>query len=434
MTSRPRSERAGGGHALGTEVGCCSARSCRRTGAGTLEGGGPGPRPSLRALGRRPGRGPQCWDQSQTGQEVAAPVAQGSRGWKAPQTLPSSDPAPVVGRAAVDSGQAGCGQHPRDARLSRCNRGPACLARPARHRFLDTPLPRKAASPHPPGPRPPPPRQGAQPSLPPARSSRPRGPLQDEAGVGTLFFLSFSFLQEKELKTHACSLRLPLGSTQAWALQLRLRLDAAHQPHSLHPAERLGRPGWPSASLCPVPCLGVRDLPHGPWPQAAAHLLGGWEGTCWGAQDAGGSHTSSSPQTSRLMRQAFDFPGALVVRGGTTWDSEEDRVEDSGEGREPGAPPSPPGPLPSSASPVPPTYPSVLGQGQSRLDLGPYSRVPGQLLSKEAGVGDERGHPQLSLSFPQHFGAGCAPGPLPGPPSPLPSSTLAHTAQPLLTF
>ncbi|KAB0390439.1 hypothetical protein E2I00_013431, partial [Balaenoptera physalus] len=55
-----------------TEEGCCSARSRHRTGTDTLTGGGQGPRPGLRALGRRPGRGPQCWDQSQTGQEAAA--------------------------------------------------------------------------------------------------------------------------------------------------------------------------------------------------------------------------------------------------------------------------------------------------------------------------------------------------------------------------
>ena len=55
-----------------TDEGRCSARSCRRTGTDTLVGSGRGPRPGLRALGRRPGRGPQCWDQSQTGQETAA--------------------------------------------------------------------------------------------------------------------------------------------------------------------------------------------------------------------------------------------------------------------------------------------------------------------------------------------------------------------------
>lgn len=69
------------------------------------------PRP--RALGGRPDRGPQSWDQSQSeGQEVAAaPVAQGSRRPEAPRTLPSSDPAPAGGRAAAaDHGQAGCGR------------------------------------------------------------------------------------------------------------------------------------------------------------------------------------------------------------------------------------------------------------------------------------------------------------------------------------
>lgn len=94
----------------------------------------PGPRPGLRALGRQPGRGSQCWDQSQTGQEVMeAPVAQSSRGQKVPQTLPFSDPAPAVRQAAADNGQAGCSQHPRgglpESQQHRTNLlGPASLA------------------------------------------------------------------------------------------------------------------------------------------------------------------------------------------------------------------------------------------------------------------------------------------------------------------
>lgn len=146
MTCRLRSERAGGGHTLGTEEGRCSARFCRRTGTDMLAGGGPGPRPGSghsAARQRSAVLGPEP-----DGQEAVAPVAQGSRGQKVPQTLPSSDPAPAVRRAAMDNGQAGCGQHPQDARPSHRNRGPACLARPAWHRFLDTPIPREAASPH----------------------------------------------------------------------------------------------------------------------------------------------------------------------------------------------------------------------------------------------------------------------------------------------
>ena len=125
--------------------------------------------------------------------------AQGCRGPKVPQTLPSSGPAPAGGQAAVDNGQAGCGQHPWDAHLSCCSRGPACLAWPAWHRFLDPPpTPREAASPpHPPraqGPLPRP-RQRAQPSHLRRPRGRTRSPLREEAGVGNLFFLSFSFLQ-----------------------------------------------------------------------------------------------------------------------------------------------------------------------------------------------------------------------------------------------
>ena len=93
--------------------GRCSACSCRRTGTDTLVGSGRGPRPGLRALGRRPGRGPQCWDQSQTGQETAAPVGTGLRRPKVPQTLPSSGPALAGGQTAANNGQTGRGQRPR---------------------------------------------------------------------------------------------------------------------------------------------------------------------------------------------------------------------------------------------------------------------------------------------------------------------------------
>lgn len=147
-TSRLRSERVGGGHARGHGGGLLPCPLLLQDGHRHALGRRPGPRPGLRALGRQPGRGSQCWDQSQTGQEVMeAPVAQGSRGQKVPQTLPCSDPAPAVRQAAADNGRAGCGQHPWEACLSRSNTGPVCLARPAWHRFLDTPTPWEAASP-----------------------------------------------------------------------------------------------------------------------------------------------------------------------------------------------------------------------------------------------------------------------------------------------
>lgn len=187
----------GGGHALGHSGGMLPCPLLLQDGHRHALGRRPGPRPSLRALRRQPGRGSQCWDQSQTGQEVMeAPVAQGSRGQKVPQTLPSSDPAPAVRQVAADNGQAGCGQHPQEARLSRSKTGHACLAWPAWHRFLDTPTPWEAASPPSPsrawGPLP---RPRHSPLTCVAPRGRTRSPRRDEAAVGNLFFLSFSFLQ-----------------------------------------------------------------------------------------------------------------------------------------------------------------------------------------------------------------------------------------------
>lgn len=182
-----------------TDEGRCSARSCRRTGTDTLVGSGRGPRPGLRALGRQPGRGPQCWDQSQTGQETAAPVGTGLRRPKVPQTLPSSGPALAGGQTAEDNGQAGRGQLPRGCPPELLQQrtsllGPAGLAPFFRH-----PHPSEAASPPPnsfQGLGAPPQTQAESTALSPTPPrARSRSPLREETGVGNLFFLSFSFLQ-----------------------------------------------------------------------------------------------------------------------------------------------------------------------------------------------------------------------------------------------
>lgn len=185
-----------------TDEGRCSARSCRRTGTDTLVGSGRGPRPGLRALGRRPGRGPQCWDQSQTGQETAAPVGTGLQRPKVPQTLPSSGPALVDGQTAADNGQAGCGQRPQGCPPELLQQrtsllGPAGLAPFFRH-----PHPSEAASPPPttpsrawvPLPRP---RRRAQPS--PLRHPGPGAEAHSgkKQGWGIYFFSPFLFFNKK---------------------------------------------------------------------------------------------------------------------------------------------------------------------------------------------------------------------------------------------
>lgn len=149
-----------------TEEGCCSARSCRRTGTDTLAGGGPGPRPSLRALGRRPGRGPQCWDQSQTGQEVAA--AQAGTGLQRPEGASDSallKPSPggrAGERAGAASSQTGAdsipGRPPELLRQRTSLLGPAGPAPFFRH-------------PHPSGSSQPPPLQGPGPLPSPGEST-----------------------------------------------------------------------------------------------------------------------------------------------------------------------------------------------------------------------------------------------------------------------
>lgn len=251
-TSRPRSERPGhGGRAAG--------RRTRARAAATP------PRP--RALGGRPDRGPQSWDQSQSeGQEVAAaPVAQGSRRPEAPRTLPSSDPAPAGGRAAAaDHGQAGCGRLPRDARPSRCDKGPACPAQPARHRFLD-PHPREAASPpQPSGARGPFPTRHSR-HLRPARPGPEAHSGHSSSGQSIFSLLFFSSI--KRVKNPR-----PLCATSPWTAR-------GLGPTGLGPSaasRRLGRPQLRPAA----PGLGVRTRgPAVTWPPAAACLPGGQRGS-----------------------------------------------------------------------------------------------------------------------------------------------------------
>ncbi|VCW83958.1 unnamed protein product, partial [Gulo gulo] len=77
--------------------------------------------------------------------------ALGSGGWKVPQTLPFSSPAPAGGQAGR-GGQWPAQVWPASPGGLPCcrSRGPACLAQLAWHHFLDTPTPREAASPPPP--------------------------------------------------------------------------------------------------------------------------------------------------------------------------------------------------------------------------------------------------------------------------------------------
>lgn len=158
----------GGGHALGHGGGMLLRPLLPQTGTDTLAGGGPGPRPGLRALRRRPGTGPAVLGpEPDAGQEAARPAGTRHQRLKVPQTLPSS------GRGPTGRWADGCGPWTgpvrpasQGAHLSSCCGGPACLARPAWHRFLNTPIPWEAASPpHLPGPwAPPRPRWRAQPS------------------------------------------------------------------------------------------------------------------------------------------------------------------------------------------------------------------------------------------------------------------------------
>lgn len=120
LTSRPRSERAGGGPAPGQEVGCCSARSTIGR-AQMRSRWRAGSSPGLRALRGGQAEGPRCWDQSQTqDRRWHGPRAQGSRGQTVPQTLPSlGKPERAGGRVdGCGHGQAWCGQRPQDAPTS----------------------------------------------------------------------------------------------------------------------------------------------------------------------------------------------------------------------------------------------------------------------------------------------------------------------------
>lgn len=196
---------------------------------------------------------------------AAAPVAQGSRRPEAPRTLPSSDPAPAGGRAAAaDHGQAGCGRLPRDARPSRCDKGPACPAQPARHRFLD-PHPREAASPpQPSGARGPFPTRHSR-HLRPARPGPEARSGHSSSGQSIFSLLFFSSI--KRVKNPR-----PLCATFPWTAR-------GLGPTGLGPSaasRRLGRPQLRPAA----PGLGVRTRgPAVTWPPAAACLPGGQRGS-----------------------------------------------------------------------------------------------------------------------------------------------------------
>lgn len=195
----------GGGLAPGHEEGCCSARSCHGMGSDVLSGCGPDPRPGLRALGRRPGGGPQCWDQSQTGQE--APAARGAgTGLRRPEG--ASDSAllqPSPGRRAGGPQRTVAGPSmasiPRRPALLPQQRtsplGPAGLAPFFRH-----PYPSGSSQPPPtfPGPGAPPQTQVESTVL-SLTCADPRGrtrsPLREEQGWGIYFFSPFLFFNKK---------------------------------------------------------------------------------------------------------------------------------------------------------------------------------------------------------------------------------------------
>lgn len=75
------------------------------------------------------------------------PWAQGSRGQRCLRLCPPRAQPWWAGRQPRTTARPDVASFPGDARLSCCSRGPACLARPAWHRFLDTPTPRKQPAP-----------------------------------------------------------------------------------------------------------------------------------------------------------------------------------------------------------------------------------------------------------------------------------------------
>ena len=194
----------GGGHAPGPEEDILlrplPPQDGHRHAPGLRARPAPRPQGARTAAGRRPAAlGPEP---EGTGGPGGPGWAQGSRGRKVPQTLPSSSAAPA-GRRAGGRGQwrGGCGQHPQDTCLSCRGRGPACLAQLAWHHFLDTPTPREAASPPPHlsrarGPSPDP---GGEPSLPPVLT--PGAGLEAHSGKkqgwGIYFFSPFLFFNKK---------------------------------------------------------------------------------------------------------------------------------------------------------------------------------------------------------------------------------------------
>lgn len=198
-TSRPRSEQVGSGHALGHGGGMLLCPLLLQDG-------------HRHALGRRARPTPRPQGTRTAARQrlaVLGPEPDGTGGDGGPSVTGLQRPEGASDSALLrpspgPGGQAGgCGQWPGGvrpappgARLSCCNTGPACLAWPAWHRFLDAPTPWEAASPLNPfrawGPLP---RPRQSPLTCAAPRGRTRSPLRDETAVGNLFFLSFSFLQ-----------------------------------------------------------------------------------------------------------------------------------------------------------------------------------------------------------------------------------------------
>ena len=123
------------------------------------------------------------------------PWAQGSGGRRCLRLCPPRAQPWRAGRQPRTTARPGVASVPGDARLSCCSRGPACLARPAWHRFLDTPTPRKQpAPPQPlPGPGCPSPDPGGEHSpLPYATQGQEQKPTPGRnRGGATPVFLGF---------------------------------------------------------------------------------------------------------------------------------------------------------------------------------------------------------------------------------------------------
>lgn len=164
------------------------------------------------------------------------PWAQGSRGRRCLRLCPPRAQPWWAGRQPRTTARPGVASVPRDARLSCCSRGPACLARPAWHRFLDTPTPWKQPAPLPqplPGPGCPSPGPGGEHSpLPYATQGQEQKPTPGRNRGGESIFSLLFFSSIKRIKNPS-SLCVSL-------------LCAAHTPGPWWAGSGLRRPRWPS--------------------------------------------------------------------------------------------------------------------------------------------------------------------------------------------